>query len=155
MTTTLAERLKEARAHARLSQPELEAKSGVSQKTISKIERGDQKSTTKIVQLASACGVRPEWLGTGEGPMVDLTPGLQQERSGYGHMLSTEALEVARMWQELLPERREHHRQTIMVESVIGEAVGDRLLTPRPHEWRRDYQKRLTRALRNVRKGDK
>ena len=46
-------------------------KSGVKQGTISKIERGDTDSSTFTVQLAIACGVRPEWLAVEDGPMID------------------------------------------------------------------------------------
>lgn len=65
------QRLKAARDHAGLTQADLEAKSGVGQQAISKIERSnDQDSSLFTVQLALACGVRPEWLALGEGPMV-------------------------------------------------------------------------------------
>lgn len=64
------DRLKKAREHSGMSQHGLAKKSGVKQVTISKIERGDSKSSTHTVELALACGVRPEWLATGEGEMV-------------------------------------------------------------------------------------
>lgn len=63
------ERLKAAREAAGLTQEELAKKSGVKQGTISKIERGDSDSSTFTVQLAIACGVRPEWLAMSEGEM--------------------------------------------------------------------------------------
>lgn len=65
------ERLHKAREHARLTQEGLAKESGVKQGTISKIERGDADSSTFTVQLAIACGVRPEWLAMGKGEMVD------------------------------------------------------------------------------------
>lgn len=68
---TLGERLRLARQYAKISQAELEKRSGVDQATISKIERDDQKGSTEIVQLAVACGVRPEWLAMESGEMVD------------------------------------------------------------------------------------
>lgn len=68
---TLGERLKTARKYAGLTQPQLSDKSGVSQQTISNIETGLQDKSTDIVQLAVACGVRPEWLATYDGEMVD------------------------------------------------------------------------------------
>lgn len=64
------DRLKKAREQTGMSQQGLAMKSGVKQATISKIERGDSKSSTHTVELALACGVRPEWLATGEGEMV-------------------------------------------------------------------------------------
>jgi len=69
---TLGERLKAARRYAHLdTQETLAKKSGVSQQTISKIERGMVDSSGYVVQLAIACGVRPEWLAMEEGEMVD------------------------------------------------------------------------------------
>jgi transcriptional regulator with XRE-family HTH domain len=68
---TLAERLKSARTHAGLTQKELEEKSGVPQQMISKIENGRQETSAYLVNLAVACGVRPEWLAMDLGEMVD------------------------------------------------------------------------------------
>lgn len=65
------ERLYKARGHAKLTQEGLAKESGVKQGTISKIERGDADSSTFTVQLAIACGVRPEWLAIEDGEMVD------------------------------------------------------------------------------------
>lgn len=65
MRETLGSRLKKARTDAGLTQEELARAAGVTQKTISKIERGDQVATAAIVQLARACGVTPEWLSEG------------------------------------------------------------------------------------------
>lgn len=69
---TLGDRLKAARRHAKLhTQEQLAKKSGVSQQTISKIERGMVDSSGFVVHLAKACGVRPEWLAMEDGEMVD------------------------------------------------------------------------------------
>lgn len=68
---TLAERLQLARTHAKLTQIELEEVSGVSQQAISRLETGEQKKTTDIVQLAVACKVRSEWLAMAEGDMIE------------------------------------------------------------------------------------
>jgi transcriptional regulator with XRE-family HTH domain len=53
--------LRTARRIARLTQPELAAKSGVSQTTISAIERGANKKPTwdSVVRIAKALGVEP------------------------------------------------------------------------------------------------
>lgn len=59
-----------ARERAGLTQGDLVARSGVQQGTISKIERGESDSSTFTVRLAVACGVRPEWLDSGEEPML-------------------------------------------------------------------------------------
>ena len=69
----LGERLKKAREHAGLTQPQLEALTGIKQATISKIELGKNKTeeTAFGVHLAVACGVRPEWLVLDIGPMIN------------------------------------------------------------------------------------
>lgn len=64
-------RLRAARKYAQLTQEELAEKSGVPQQTISKLERGDQDTSSHTVHLAVACGVRPQWLAMEEGPMID------------------------------------------------------------------------------------
>lgn len=68
---SLGERLKIARKYANLSQEELGEKAKCGQGVVSKIERGDQEKSAYVVQLAVACGVRPEWLAMEQGNMVD------------------------------------------------------------------------------------
>ena len=67
---TLAERLKYARKHRGLTQSALAELIGVSQAAIQKIESGKAYQTTKLVDLANALKVKPEWLGSGEGEML-------------------------------------------------------------------------------------
>ncbi|WP_066733586.1 helix-turn-helix domain-containing protein [Cupriavidus sp. D384] len=64
---TLAERLRFARTERGLSQAALAEMVGLSQPMIRKIELGSE--TSKVVELAVALRVRPEWLATGEGEM--------------------------------------------------------------------------------------
>lgn len=66
-----SERLRRAREHAGLTQEALAQRSGVKQGTISKIERGESESSTFVVQLAIACGVRCEWLAVETGKMLE------------------------------------------------------------------------------------
>lgn len=68
---TLGARLRQARKHAKLTQESLATRSGVSQQLISSLERDKQDSTVFVVELATACGVRPQWLASGEEPMVE------------------------------------------------------------------------------------
>ncbi|WP_407057496.1 XRE family transcriptional regulator [Enterobacter asburiae] len=70
MKTTLAERLKEARTLRDLTQKALGDLVGVSQAAIQKIETGKANQTTKLVELANALKVKPEWLSSGEGAML-------------------------------------------------------------------------------------
>jgi transcriptional regulator with XRE-family HTH domain len=66
------ERLKAARHSAKLTQAGLANKTGnaVTQQNISLLEAGEASGSEFTVQLALACGVRPEWLALEQGPMV-------------------------------------------------------------------------------------
>lgn len=59
---TLGQRLRHARTAARMTQMELAEAAGVKQSDISKLERGDSRSTTNLVALAMALKVDPGWL---------------------------------------------------------------------------------------------
>ncbi|EMB2530753.1 helix-turn-helix transcriptional regulator [Klebsiella pneumoniae] len=69
MKTTLAERLREARKAASMTQKTLGDAVGVSQAAIQKIETGRAAQTTKLLDIAKALRVRPEWLSSGTGAM--------------------------------------------------------------------------------------
>lgn len=69
MKTTLAERLREARKAADMTQKTLGDAVGVSQAAIQKIETGRAAQTTKLLDIAKALRVRPEWLSSGTGAM--------------------------------------------------------------------------------------
>lgn len=69
MKTTLAERLREARKAAGMTQKTLGDAVGVSQAAIQKIETGRAAQTTKLLDIAKALRVRPEWLSSGTGAM--------------------------------------------------------------------------------------
>lgn len=70
MKTTLAERLKEARKLRGITQKALGDMVGLSQAAIQKIEVGKASQTSKILELSNALKIRPEWLNTGDGPML-------------------------------------------------------------------------------------
>jgi transcriptional regulator with XRE-family HTH domain len=63
----LKDRLREAREAAGLTQAQLGELVGVGQGQISKLERGERKKSTNLVEMAQACGVSPAWLATGKG----------------------------------------------------------------------------------------
>lgn len=69
MKKTLAERLREARKAANMTQKALGEAVGVSQAAIQKIETGKASQTTKLLEIAIALGIRPEWLSSESGPM--------------------------------------------------------------------------------------
>jgi SOS-response transcriptional repressor LexA len=68
---TFSDRVREARKELGLTQIQLAAAAGLSQTTISDIERGRNDSSADIVSLARAIGVRAEWLADGRGPRKD------------------------------------------------------------------------------------
>lgn len=51
-----------------LTQKELATRAGMAQQTLAALEREENRSTAKLIELASALEVRPEWLSHGRGP---------------------------------------------------------------------------------------
>ncbi|WP_277973411.1 helix-turn-helix domain-containing protein [Pantoea agglomerans] len=68
-TTNLAERLKQAMDARNMSQASLAEAAGISQPSVWKIISGRTQSSKKLVEIASALKVRPEWLLNGSGEM--------------------------------------------------------------------------------------
>lgn len=73
--TTLAERMKIARAHAKITQRKLAEIAGVEQPAISQMESGKTLKSAHLVAIAKACGVSAEWLASGAGGMTAETSG--------------------------------------------------------------------------------
>jgi len=67
--TTLADRMKLARQHAKLTQKNLAVKAGVEQPVISQIETGKNQQSAHLAKFAHLCGVNAIWLSDGIGPM--------------------------------------------------------------------------------------
>lgn len=67
---TYSSRIKEARKYAKLTQSELASRAGVTQTSISDLERGKSSSSSFTATLAKVCGVSALWLETGKGVMV-------------------------------------------------------------------------------------
>lgn len=68
-TTNLAERLKLAMTARNMSQASLAEAAGISQPSVWKITSGRTQSSKKLVEIANALRVRPEWLLNGSGKM--------------------------------------------------------------------------------------
>jgi transcriptional regulator with XRE-family HTH domain len=74
--STVAERIRMARERRGLGVNKLAAAAGLSQGTVSRIERGGRSTGARapgvgevtLKKIAAALNVRPEWLMTGEGP---------------------------------------------------------------------------------------
>ncbi|MGS0735533.1 helix-turn-helix domain-containing protein [Pseudomonas sp. GG8] len=69
--STLAERVKLARAHARLTQKALASRVGVEQPVISQLETGKNLQSVHLSKIAHVCGVSSIWLSDNVGEMVD------------------------------------------------------------------------------------
>lgn len=68
----LKDRLKQARNYAGLTQKEIESRiKGLKQSSYSELERGESKSSTKLIELATLFQVDPVWLATGNGEMLN------------------------------------------------------------------------------------
>lgn len=68
---TFADRLNAAMSAAGISQGQLAEKVGISQPAIQKMTSGKTTGSRKMVELAHALNVRPEWLSSGIGSMQD------------------------------------------------------------------------------------
>lgn len=64
---SIGNRVREARKEAGLTQPELAAKVGIKQPTLSDLETGKSEGTTYIATIAAALKVNALWLQTGNG----------------------------------------------------------------------------------------
>lgn len=68
--STLAERIKSARNHAKLTQKALALKVGVEQPVISQLETGKNLQSAHLPKIAHVCGVNAIWLSENTGPMT-------------------------------------------------------------------------------------
>lgn len=66
----LKDRLKKARKYSGLSQTELAERAGITQASVSEIERGLTRTSSHLIRLAQICGVDPIWLSDGSGFMT-------------------------------------------------------------------------------------
>ena len=73
--STLAERIKSARNHAKLTQKALALKAGVEQPVISQLETGKNLQSAHLPKIAHACGVNAIWLSENIGPMTGAAAG--------------------------------------------------------------------------------
>lgn len=64
---SVGNRVRESRKKAGLSQADLASEVGITQPTLSELERGISHSSTHLISIAQVCNVDPNWLQTGEG----------------------------------------------------------------------------------------
>ena len=67
---SLSDRLKQRREELGYSQAKVAKIAGLSQPSYGDLENGKTQSSRKLVQIANALQVNPEWLATGEGEMM-------------------------------------------------------------------------------------
>lgn len=120
MKTTLAERLKLARKERGLSQKALGELVGVSQAAIQKIETEKAQSTNKILELAQALNVTPEWLNFGDGPMQKGAPSIPSP--GYSTIKDTGLKTV--VWEDLTDEERSGFIQIPLLDVSLSAGHG-------------------------------
>jgi transcriptional regulator with XRE-family HTH domain len=127
---SLRERLIKAREHAGLTQKELELKSGVAQQMISKIENGRQLTSAYVVQLAVACGVRPEWLAMGQGGMA----AAEIDKSTMTYDIKEVVSQMAAM------EPEEQYKVRKMIEIIAGTVARNDEESPASESGKRSSQ---------------
>jgi transcriptional regulator with XRE-family HTH domain len=112
-------RVKKAREHAGLSQPELATRIGIKQQSIQYLESPNKKATGSrhTAAIARETGVDVTWLSTGRGEMLP-AQGVRQEGAGY-ETLSPEAREVAIAWSKLSAPMRDTFRELLYIHAVI------------------------------------
>lgn len=109
----LGKRLRDARNARELTQKDLARKSGVSQATISDIERGRNESSKELPALAKALGVSVDSLITGRGDTPAL-PSLPATSSGSPKLLRLiRSLETLEQSDGLPPELVEALQKTV------------------------------------------
>lgn len=93
---TFAERLNAAMNATGVSQGQLAEMVGVSQPAIQKMTSGKTNGSRKMVELANALGVRPEWLSSGQGAMREdgQQPQSQLTKTGNSDVFRLDVLDL-------------------------------------------------------------
>ena len=126
---TLGLRLRHARKHRKLTQPQLAEAAGLKQPSISELETGETKeiSGPTLIALCDVLKVRPEWLVTGKGEMEYALP------ASHGIVLGIEEAEAITRLRSGHPDWRRYVLGLAMVEqgqqelllSTMRQAVPD------------------------------
>lgn len=126
--SSLATRLKQSRTSAGLSQEALAEIAKVSQSLIGNLESGNQKSTSKIAQIAAALGVNALWLAIGKGEPRPITSGANEPSAGYNFLTPEERAMLATYRELTREQRNEHLRRAEETQqanaSIIAELAG-------------------------------
>ncbi|WP_104532512.1 helix-turn-helix domain-containing protein [Xanthomonas arboricola] len=119
----IRDRLAQAMRHSGLTQDSLAKRVGVSQQAIQKLLSGTSKTSRKLTEIALACGVRPEWLATEEGPMsIEGLRATESQSAGSIREIMAAAVTIARLVQDRTTERIEGERYIALL-TEAGAAV--------------------------------
>lgn len=127
---TFGERVKSRRKKKGWKQHELAKAAGLSQTTISDIERGRNEGSTEVASLAKALGCRVEWLAKGEMPeeeedrYANLTP-LERELLEKFARLTDEYQQAAVKKVDETHDLQEYHRIQRMVTTASNNSGTD------------------------------
>lgn len=102
-STSLADRIREARTRAGLSQLELARACGVSPSLVCTVESGRTKSLrdSTLVQMAKVLHQSPEWLAVGDGKAAARATFEQELLADFHRLTAAEKRAVAHMVHEL------------------------------------------------------
>lgn len=76
---TIGQRIKKTRAELGMTQQDLADKTGLTQPTLSELERGDSASSSYLPAIAAALGVSALWLQKEQGPKYPIRSITQRE----------------------------------------------------------------------------
>ncbi|WP_210507513.1 XRE family transcriptional regulator [Pantoea ananatis] len=100
---TLSERLKQAMKLRGMSQASLAEAAGLSQPSVWKITSGKSQTSKKILEIANALDVKPDWLMTGAGEMLSEGSRFSQKEENKqddDRLIPYEGINVVRIWDE-------------------------------------------------------
>ncbi|CNI16492.1 repressor protein CI [Yersinia similis] len=94
MKNTFAERLQQAMDAEQISQAELAIKVGVSQPAINRLLTGKTNTSRRIIEIAKALKVQPEWLLSGVGDMRNLEGGIRKNEESIPPVSEWKSVDV-------------------------------------------------------------
>lgn len=101
--TPLGKRLRERRNELDFTLEKVAKGSGLGTGTISDLEQGRQKATTKLHRIADILGVRIAWLESGEGPKLAAAEVREESQpySAHGLNITPEGARVGAEWDKI------------------------------------------------------
>lgn len=110
--------MKAARRHAKLTQVQLAERVGITQQTLSALERDENEGSAKMLDIAIECGVSAQWLARGVGEMLD---GWQLNRVAEARPGS----QVARLDPETIRDAKFYALSALAPDGHVFDAAGD------------------------------